>query len=515
MIAKITSGGDFGGVLDYLMNPKKEQQEREQEREQSREREREPEQQREAESTRPAEAKPRDEIRSQDDTKRDEQKGKEREEKPPQIQAQETRPEQARDLADEYEPGQRHRIIGGNMSGQTPRELEREYNLVWELRPNVEKPVHHASLSAGENDRLTVVQWQEVDDLYVEKMGLQNSPYIFLQHKWSAKDHTHIVSSRVDFDGQVVSEWRSKERAELVMREIEEKFGLERLPMSREVLRAAPTRGEKEVFERTGHLSVKLSLQGHVEQALRDQPTATEFIKKLQRVGVDVIPYMQSTGRVSGVTFQQGEELMKGSDLGRGFSWGGLQKRGLDYDHERDRMAIEAAKERAEMTRKPEPIIVQPAPELGHIFVETRSDVTRSVGQYLLDQTNPVEQMQHDFRKLEQLGRTAADGSHTVKDLLPKQDNTQRLLQAAGLKTAGQDAVKRLHEAAGLEPVKGNPDALEQLNNAAGIERPDPSTDSLRSPDKVLEKTPGTSPPLERTVERGVELKAAERTMKR
>ncbi len=34
MIAKITSGGSFGGVLDYLMNPKKDEQERKQEREQ-------------------------------------------------------------------------------------------------------------------------------------------------------------------------------------------------------------------------------------------------------------------------------------------------------------------------------------------------------------------------------------------------------------------------------------------------------------------------------------------------
>jgi hypothetical protein len=63
-----------------------------------------------------------------------------------------------------------------------------------------------------------------------------------------------------------------------------------------------------------------MRLQGHVEQALGDGPTASEFIERLQLVGVDVIPYVQDTGRVSGVTFRQGDELMKGSDLGRGFS---------------------------------------------------------------------------------------------------------------------------------------------------------------------------------------------------
>ena len=394
-------------------------------------------------------------------------------------------------------------------------ELEREFNLAWELRPNVEKPVHHASLSAGENDRLTVAQWQEIADLYVEKMGFQNSPHVVIQHRWSEKDHVHILASRVDFDGQVVSEWESKGRAEIVMREVEEKYDLERLPLSKDVLRAAPTRGEKEVFERTGELSVKLSLQGHVEQALRDGPTATEFIERLRRVGVGVIPYVRETGRVSGVTFQQGDELMKGSDLGRGFSWGGLQKRGLDYDQERDRPAMEAAKERAEMAREPEPAVAQAAPEPEYTFTDTPSDLTRSAGQYLLDQANPAKQIEADWCQLEQLGRAAADSSHAVKNLQTGQDNSERLRQAAGLETAGKDAVERLHEAAGLGPVKDQPDALERLNNAAGIERQDPSPDPLHSPDKALENTPGGPVPFERTIERGVEREAVERTIER
>lgn len=515
MIANLTSGGDFGGALDYLMNPKKEQQGREQEREQSREQERQQGQQREAEHTGPVEAKTREQTRSRDDAKRDEQKWEVRQEKPPQIQEREQRPEHVRDLADEYEPGQRHRVIGGNMSGQTPRELEREFNLIWELRPNVEKPVHHASLSAGANDRLTVAQWQEIADFYVEKMGFQNSPHVVIQHRWSEKDHIHILASRVDFNGQVVSEWKSKGRAEIVMREVEEKYDLERLPMSKDVLRAAPTRGEKEVFERTGQLSVKLSLQGHVEQALRGGPTATEFIERLQRVGVGVIPYVQETGRVSGITFRQGDELMKGSDLGRGFSWGGLQKRGLDYDQERDRTAIEAAKERAETAREPEPSVAQAAVELEHSFADAPRDLTRSAGQYFLDQANPSKQIEVDFRQLEHLGRAVAEGSRAVKDLQTGQDNMERLRQAAGLETGGKDAVERLHEAAGLEPVKDRPDVLERLNNAAGVERPDPSPDPLHSPDKARENTPGAPVPFERPIERGVEREAVERTIER
>ena len=42
------------------------------------------------------------------------------------------------------------------------------------------------------------------------------------------------------------------------------------------------------------------------------------------------------------------QEPMKGSDLGRGYTWAGLQKRGVSYEHERDGQAIGRAKERGE-----------------------------------------------------------------------------------------------------------------------------------------------------------------------
>lgn len=498
MIANVTSGGDFGNALDYLMNLKRGQQERAREEERRRVLEQEP--LGEADRAPPPEEKTREEARPRDGPGQGEPGGEGGDEPPPQ-QRREPPPEQARDLADEYEPSQRHRIIGGNMSGQTPRELEREFNLVWELRPNVEKPVHHASISLGERDRLTVAQWQEVGDTYVEKMGYQNSPHLILQHRWSDKDHIHVLASRIDFDGGVVSEWQSMERAEVVMREVEEKYDLERILMSKDVLRAAPTKGEREAFERTGLLSVKLRLQGHVEQALIGGPTASEFVERLQRVGVDVIPYVQETGRVSGVTFRQGDELRKGSSLGRGFSWGGLQKRGLDYDEARDRPAIEAARERAEAGREPRPVTALAAPEPEQSFADAAGGVTRSAAQHLLDQMSPAGRGGDDSRRSEQPGRSAAEGPNAPEDLQPEQITAARLQQAAGLEPAGEDAVERLREAAGLKPVKDQPGDLERPSIAAVAERQDLSATPPRQPDQTLENTPGARRP-EHAVER-------------
>lgn len=472
MIAKITQGGNFGGALNYLLNPKHQEHERKQET---------------------------------------------RQQKQTEMQEREARTVQSRDLADEYESGQRHRIIGGNMSGQNPRELSREFGLVRELRPDIEKPVHHVSISAGENDRLTVEQWQEIADTYIQKMGFQNSPHVVIQHRGTERDHIHILTSRIDFDGKVISEWQSKQRAEKVMREVEQKYDLERLPMSKDVMRAAPTRGEQEVFERTGKMSAKLSLQGHVERALRERPTASEFVEKLQRVGVEVIPNLQSTGRVSGISFRQGEELMKGSDLGRGFSWGALQKRGLSYDPQRDRPAMEAAKLRAENGRAPEQTATLPAPtaEPQHTFADTVLDVTKAVAKHELNRLNPLHQIESQVRMLEQVGRGAAGLYDVAKDLLTRQQSMERLERATGLEASGKNSLEQLHEAAGLEPAKDGQDALARLNKEAGLDREDALTDPNRTLNNGLEKTlDGATPELgaatheveEQTLELGIEL---------
>jgi hypothetical protein len=182
---------------------------------------------------------------------------------------------------------------------------------------------------------------------------------------------------------------------------------------------------------------------------------------------------------------------------------GALQKRGLSYDQERDRPAMEAAKQRAEIGRDPEQILTPsaPTPEVERTFADTMTDIGRTAGQYLLDQANPIKQIERDFRTLQHLGQLAADGYRTAKDLLPKPDGVERLQQAMGLEPSGKDATERLQQASGLEPSRDSRDTLERLNTAAGVERPDPST----TPDLTSARTPGAASTLEPAIEREAE----------
>lgn len=463
MIAKITTGSSFGGALDYQMRPK------------------EPKQEHEKEAYR---EKLKEALRTPGEH------------------------------APVFEAGERHRIIGGNMSGQTKAELTREFETISRQRPDIEKPVFHTSLSAAESDRLSVEQWNEIAARYLEEMGFKDVPYVVIQHRDQSHDHIHILTSRVNTRGKVINDWKRQERAQEVLRGIERDYGLEQIKSSREVARAAPKRGEIETFNRTGRLSAKMELQGHVEVALKDSPTATEFIERLQAVGVETIPFIKD-GRATGVSFRKDKQVMKGSDLGRGFSWNALQERGLDYHLERDRPAIEAARQRADAARVKTieapalstpsldaPTISTPAPE--HSFADIARDAGRAAGQYLLDQVNPVKPIQDQVQMYKQIGNTIADGYSLVKEMLTKDSNSlEQLQRAAGLETNTQDALARLHEVAGIEPGQNDHDIFDRLNQT--LDR----SESLLNPEPVLgeqtleqtlEPTIGAAPVIEQDV---------------
>ncbi len=46
-------------------------------------------------------------------------------------------------------------LIGGNMLGETPRELAAEFSESRKLRPNLEKAVYHASLSLAPDEKFS------------------------------------------------------------------------------------------------------------------------------------------------------------------------------------------------------------------------------------------------------------------------------------------------------------------------------------------------------------------------
>ena len=244
-------------------------------------------------------------------------------------------------------------LIGGNMLGETPRELAAEFAESRKLRPNLERAVYHSSLSLPAGERLSDEKWATVAEQYVTRMGFEKSQYVVARHTDTGHDHVHIIASRIGLDGRYVSESNDYQRSEGIVRGLERDHGLTRVTPSQEVERRAPTRAEIEMASR-GIVSTKLQLQGLIDGAITDKPTMSKFFERMEAAGVGMIPNIANTGHVSGISFVLDDEQMKGSDLGRGYTWSGLQKRGVDYEQGRDGEEISRRREQAE-AREPEP----------------------------------------------------------------------------------------------------------------------------------------------------------------
>jgi hypothetical protein len=250
-----------------------------------------------------------------------------------------------------WKAGQRHRVIAGNMSGSTEQELGGEYKTVRALRPEIKNPVLSLSARKAPGDLINFQTWEEISDQIIESLKLQGCPFIVIQHR-DKDDHIHIVASRIRLDGTVISDSKSYEKVEQVMREVEVKYDLERVQGSHETHDRSPTWWEHKLANEKGRLSPKMEMQARISTVLEDQPTTTQFISRLREAhGIESIFRLNENNVPCGIAFRYGDTVMSGGSLGRGYTWKKLQERGLTYD-ERDLEAIKRARERAGQSRQ-------------------------------------------------------------------------------------------------------------------------------------------------------------------
>lgn len=233
-------------------------------------------------------------------------------------------------------------LIGGNLSGRTPRELAAEFGELRRMRPGVARPVWHCSLSLPKGEHLTDAGWQDVADGLLRKVGLDpdRHPYLLVRHMDTEHEHVHLVTSRIGIGGEL---WHGKWEAHQVMQatgELEVEHGLALTTqfdpdLHRE--RRNLTTGQVQEALRLERVPTKLVLQQTLDQALVDTPSMAEFLERLDAAGVDALPNIASTGRMSGFSFsiQATGEVFKASQLGTAYSWKRLQER-LDYEQGRD-----------------------------------------------------------------------------------------------------------------------------------------------------------------------------------
>jgi hypothetical protein len=89
-----------------------------------------------------------------------------------------------------------------------------------------EKPVLHVSINPDPKDVLTNEQLSEIAQIYMQKMGYGDQPFVVYLHEDIERRHIHIVSLRVDENGKKIDDRFEHRRSMDACRELEQKYGL-------------------------------------------------------------------------------------------------------------------------------------------------------------------------------------------------------------------------------------------------------------------------------------------------
>lgn len=245
------------------------------------------------------------------------------------------------------------RVLGGNMDGDTPKELSDQFNTTRHFRNQilnrpVEKPVWHNSLRLPKGETLSDEKWLEIADVYMKRMGFSdNHQRSYIQHNDKNGQHIHIIANRIALDGSLYYGKNENLISTRLIAELEKEHGLSitkgplldkntgKISMPE---RRNAKKNEIEMQVRKGSLTeiqlpVREQLQSKIQEALSARPGLEGMIQRLQQQRITVRINKASTGRINGCSFELDGISFKGSQLGDAFKWNRLQQQ-LVFENE-------------------------------------------------------------------------------------------------------------------------------------------------------------------------------------
>ena len=196
------------------------------------------------------------------------------------------------------------------------------------------KTVFHCSLNPHPDEKLSDERLTQIAKEYMEELGYGKQPYIVFKHNDIAREHIHIVSLRVDFDGNKINDKFEGRRSKKITNALEKKYNL--IPSSKvsdrttkETPKVDTTQGNiKEQVANTVRSAMKhytFCSLGELNAVLRKYNLAVEEVKTEYRGkrydGLVYVPTDDKGNKVS--------TPIHASDIGRGVGYAAVQNKML------------------------------------------------------------------------------------------------------------------------------------------------------------------------------------------
>jgi hypothetical protein len=218
------------------------------------------------------------------------------------------------------------KLIGGNVVGKDPATIAAEFRAASDLRRKLTKCVYHVSLSVSPAENLSERKWMAIAQAYLKGMEFSGSQYVVYRHTDRDHDHIHVIASRVRLtDGTAVRDSWQYRRSEVLVRQLEQEFGLQPTHSSWERQERAPKTGEIRRSRRTGEPSKRVELQRTVREVLQRCQSLESFIEALSLQDVSVRLRRSASGKIQGISYELNGIAFQGRKLGKDYTWQSIQ----------------------------------------------------------------------------------------------------------------------------------------------------------------------------------------------
>ena len=181
---------------------------------------------------------------------------------------------------------------------------------------HIGQPVKHVSISFSPEDTHLFPDNEHGDrfmaqlvDEWLRGMGITNAQYIVARHFDKTHPHCHLVFSRIDLDGNVISAFNERIRSAKVCKEIKLRHGLT----------FGNTTGEKVNRDRLRPIQqLRFDIKSAAIAAANSSTSWAEFQHVLETHGIEAsFSINRSTGEIRGISFAKDGYRFAGSKLSK------------------------------------------------------------------------------------------------------------------------------------------------------------------------------------------------------
>ncbi len=223
-------------------------------------------------------------------------------------------------------------IVGGTVASRNVKQLIDELMIPCSIRPSVKKPISVYSLSLSPEDgTINREKWRHIVQDFMKEMGFPDDTiYIAMRHHDKPHEHVHIIANRISLSGKLYYGRNEVKKAIKITRELEKRYHLKEVKSTgKGKSDNFVTQGEYAGMRYRGKIPVRVEMRQAIQGILKAANKAInikEFELELRDKGISFIPSKTESGKIFGCSFECKGVRIKGSDLGRSYSWNSLVK---------------------------------------------------------------------------------------------------------------------------------------------------------------------------------------------